>query len=251
MVFLFLISFCFPSVKCYAPVDLGFLIDASSTIGSTSFQTNIIGFLKQAGKQYFFSPTDGFQAGVVKFGIRTTVETYFDDCDNYDPCFLREVNQLRYSSAGYTRIDLAFKEANNNLFQTQRGYRGGTAAGFPAYALLISDGGQNPWEDTHGRGKKAAIANAKALKMRGVKVIAFGLYDTSDRYWGLHENLLKKLASPGLYYRVNGTTHLLNQLDKLFGAICKGRYCLELRHLVFFNRSHKSGVLFLSYILMK
>ena len=108
---------------CAVPVDLGFLIDASGSIGAVNFQ-KILQFVAKI-VDAFDIQENGTHVGVIYYSTTASVQFDFNKFKNDElnrENIVKEINKISVTE-GQTRIDLALKLAKERLFSAQGGMR--------------------------------------------------------------------------------------------------------------------------------
>ena len=119
------ILLCFHFTECETPVELGFLVDQSGSINVENFEkvkNFILGVI--AG---FNASREGTHIGIIKYSTDATTVLRFNEFDdpNFDYENLNQTlqNALDLPSGGKTRIDLALRKADRDLFSGPSRYR--------------------------------------------------------------------------------------------------------------------------------
>ena len=105
------------------PVDLGFLIDASGSIGPSNF-LKILSFVAKIIDAFEIGP-DKTHVGVISYSDNATIAFDFNEFKGNELTkknVIDKVNTIT-STEGKTRIDLALKLANSDLFSKKGGMR--------------------------------------------------------------------------------------------------------------------------------
>lgn len=154
--------------KCRYRADIGFIMDASNSIGQQDFQ-----------KQKDFVNA---MAAAFTFGSRQTaagVITYSDQASLVIPLgshfsskeFQNSVNSIPYT-LGRTRIDKALQKANTELFSVRGGAR---FHELPQIMVILTDGRQTPDPDAI-----PLYEAVRPLQQKGVVVLAVGVGSRID-----------------------------------------------------------------------
>ena len=102
------------------PVDLVFMVDASTSLFSSGFEKEQ-NFINQVVQKVGPVSAPGLRVGVVVYSEFASIRIYLDDYfDN--GAFRQAVNELIYDKRGMTRIDLGLRESIK-LFTVESGAR--------------------------------------------------------------------------------------------------------------------------------
>lgn len=196
---------------CAVPVDLGFVIDASGSIGAVNFQ-KILQFVAQI-VDAFDIRENGTRVGVIYYSDDAKVAFDFNkfkgDQLNKENV-VKEINKISVTE-GQTRIDLALRLAKKSLFSLE----GGMRPDKPKIALVMTDGRQTKGldapdaEDLH-------IAS-RPLKDLGVQVYSLGIgndYDIGE--------LLDIASDDASVFRSTDVDELVSIVASITEQTCKG-----------------------------
>ncbi|KAJ8308221.1 hypothetical protein KUTeg_013095, partial [Tegillarca granosa] len=149
--------------NCHAKkADIIFLLDSSSSEGSSNFQKQI-DFIKNFTDHFTIGP-DKVQIGLVTFSTAPTNQFWLNSYSN-KPDLQQALSSIKYSP-GVTYTDLALRFVTNNSFTSSHGGRGFDA---PKILIVMTDGlSTNPNE---------TIKAAYALHNQGIKTFSIGIGD--------------------------------------------------------------------------
>lgn len=165
----FQFSFPGPGV-CERNIDLAFILDTSGSIDKAELD-EAKKFVKDVAKTFKISPQKT-QVALMVYSDKPRVVSKFGEIKSHAE--LRgEVDALPHIK-GKTRIDLALKMADTELFTWNGGMR--LPASVAKVAIVITDGRQTPAPDEMRLDQAAA-----PLLVRGVKVLAIGIGDNVDK----------------------------------------------------------------------
>jgi hypothetical protein len=112
-------------LECNTPVELGFLVDRSGSISRQNFD-KVKAFVVNVIAGFDVS-REGTHIGLISYSSNATTVISFDQFDdpNFDYEKLNDTvrDGLDYPEGGETRIDLALKEADEELFSDITKYR--------------------------------------------------------------------------------------------------------------------------------
>lgn len=124
---------------CAVPVDLGFIIDASGSIGSVNFQ-KILQFVAKIVDAFDIRP-NGTRVGVIHYSDEAVLDFDFNkftgDQLNRENV-VNAINQISVTE-GQTRIDLALKKAKEDLFSEKGGMRADKPKVYTFFKVLKRD----------------------------------------------------------------------------------------------------------------
>ena len=106
------------------PVDLGFLIDASGSIGAKNFQ-KILQFVSKIVDAFAVGP-NGTHVGVIYYADDAIVHFDFNKFKGDELTgenVIKEIKKIKSTEFGRTRIDLALEQAHEHLFSKKGGMR--------------------------------------------------------------------------------------------------------------------------------
>lgn len=126
------------SKTCYNSVNLGFLIDGSSSVGDANFKL-VLSFLSSIARNFDISDI-GSRIGAVQFTYDQRLEFGFSDYTKKDEA-LRALQNIQYLSGGTATGD-AITYAMENLFQPR-------SMGMGKKFLIIVTDGQS-YDDVRG-----------------------------------------------------------------------------------------------------
>lgn len=126
------------SKTCYNSVNLGFLIDGSSSVGDANFKL-VLSFLSSIARNFDISDI-GSRIGAVQFTYDQRLEFGFSDYTKKDEA-LRALQNIQYLSGGTATGD-AITYAMENLFQPRSM---GTGKNF---LIIVTDG--QSYDDVRG-----------------------------------------------------------------------------------------------------
>lgn len=148
--------------KCRYRADLGFVMDASNSIGEVDFQKER-DFVHSLASAFTFGRNET-AAAVITYSDIATLNIPLGHHFSAER-FKQAVERIPYT-LGRTRIDKALKLASTDIFSD----RGGTRPGLPKLMVILTDGVQTPDPD--------AIPLSEAvipLQNKGVTIFAVGV----------------------------------------------------------------------------
>lgn len=154
--------------KCRYRADIGFIMDASNSIGRLDFQKQK-DFVNSIAAAFTFGPQQT-AAGVITYSDEASLVIPLGSHSSGET-FQDSANRIPYT-LGRTRIDKALQKANTDLFSIRGGARFGK---LPQIMVILTDGRQTPDPD--------AIPLYKAvrpLQQKGVAVLAVGVGSRVD-----------------------------------------------------------------------
>eukprot|EP00111_Clytia_hemisphaerica_P023393 TCONS_00068905-protein len=196
---------------CAVPVDLGFIIDASGSIGSVNFQ-KILQFVAKIVDAFDIRP-NGTHVGVIYYSDDAKLAFNFNkfegDALNRENV-VNEINKIVVTE-GQTRIDLALKKAKEELFTEA----GGMRPDKPKIVLVMTDGRQTKGEDAPDA-VDLHIAS-RPLKDLGVQIFSLGIgknYDIGE--------LLDIASDDASVFRSSDVDELVSIVASITEQTCKG-----------------------------
>ncbi|XP_047136671.1 collagen alpha-1(II) chain isoform X1 [Hydra vulgaris] len=196
---------------CTVPVDLGFLIDASGSIGAVNFQ-KILQFVAKIVDAFQISE-NGTHVGVIYYSDNATVAFDFNSLKgtalNKDNV-VKQINKIAVTD-GQTRIDMALQLAKSHLFNVKGGMREDKAK----IALVLTDGRQ-----TRGSSAPDAVdlhVASRPLKDIGVQIYSLGIgrdYDIGE--------LLDIASDDASVFRSSDVDELVSIVASITETTCKG-----------------------------
>lgn len=126
------------SKTCYNSVNLGFLIDGSSSVGDTNFKL-VLSLLSSISRNFEISDI-GSRIGAVQFTYDQRLEFGFSDHTNKNEA-LRALQNIQYLSGGTATGD-AITYSMENLFQPR------TMGTGKNYLIIVTDG--QSYDDVRG-----------------------------------------------------------------------------------------------------
>lgn len=196
---------------CTSPVDLGFLIDASGSIGPKNFQ-KILQFVSKIVDAFAVGP-EGTHVGVIYYADNASLHFDFNKFKGAELTgenVIKEIEKIQ-ATDGMTRIDLALELAHTSLFSAQ----GGVRMQKPKIALVMTDGRQTKGEDAPDA-KELHLAS-RSLKESGVQVYSLGIgqnYDIGE--------LLDIASDDASVFRSSDVDQLVSIVAKISEETCKG-----------------------------
>ncbi|XP_017331296.1 cochlin isoform X2 [Ictalurus punctatus] len=158
------------SKTCYNSVNLGFLIDGSSSVGDTNFKL-VLSLLSSIARNFDISDV-GSRIGAVQFTYDQRLEFGFSDYKKKDEA-LRALQNIPYLSGGTATGD-AITYAMENLFQP------GTMGSGKKFLIIVTDG--QSYDDVKGP--------AIAAQRQGITVFTVGVA------WAPMEDLKAMASEP-------------------------------------------------------
>lgn len=155
------------SVDCKSALDVGFLVDASGSIGLKTFSRNK-NFVKLMSKKIADSSPET-RLGLMAFSDISTLFVDFVDFEQMTIDDFQTIADELPFYRGRSRIDLALQASSKDLFPEKRN-------GVPQVMVLVSDGRQS--KDP---GYTPLIRAVKPLQDQGVKILAIGFGDRVNR----------------------------------------------------------------------
>jgi len=147
--------------KCNKVADVGFILDSSGSLaGSYKIEK---AFLKSVAAAFGISK-DGPRASVVTFSLKAELSIKFKDY--FDITSFNNAVDAIPLMGRLTRIDLALRVAQNDMFTTKNGARAKT----PKILILLTDGSQ-----TQSAGAVNPADISKKLRQNGIHVIVVGI----------------------------------------------------------------------------
>lgn len=152
---------------CHAKkADIIFLLDSSSSEGSTNFQKQI-DFIKNFTDQFTIGP-DKVQVGLVTFSTAPTNQFWLNSYSNNQD--LQQALESIPYSPGNTYTNLALNFVKNYSFNSAHGGRGFDA---PKILIVMTDGqSTDPYE---------TVKAANAIHNQGVKTFSIGIGNGVDQ----------------------------------------------------------------------
>lgn len=188
------------------PVDIGFLIDESGSVGETNFNTSLD--LVRKFVNDFDIGNNTVKISVFAFREFIGNGFYFNCCN--DKASIRyEINNINFTSGGQD-FEMALIFARNTMFQKLNGARD-----FSHKILIFCTDGQSSIQDS-----------ASLLHQLGVIVYAVGVGSGVDR------NQLNQIATNESYvFIVPSYSDLVGQgYNDIHSQICIGKYLKTLRN---------------------
>jgi len=200
-----------PKSVCTSPVDLGFLIDASGSIGPKDFLT-ILDFVAMIVDAFAIGPS-GTHVGVIYYSDTAITKFDFNKFKGQELTKENVIKEIRKIDAteGQTRIDLALELAYKELFSV----KGGVRPDKPKIALVMTDGRQTKGEDAPDA--KPLHLASRALKESGVQVYSLGIgknYDIGE--------LLDIASDDASVFRSSDVDELVSIVASISEQTCKG-----------------------------
>ena len=156
--------------RCVNNLDVAVLLDSSGTMKSAYKHAKE--FIKTFA-DYYHLGINSTHIGVITFSEKAYLNVPFNTHQKHAP-FNEDVNSIPF--LGYrTRLDLAFKMADERLYSPQYGARKDAEK----IVLLMTDGRQNDG-DISAEGLARAAQASQGLLQKKVKIVAIGLYGTSE-----------------------------------------------------------------------
>ena len=168
----FLIKFSLNLAKerCPHKLDVAVLLDSSGTMRTA--YSHAKEFIKTFA-DYYHLGVNSTHIGVITFSERAYLHVPFNAHQEHT-AFNNDVDSIPF--LGYrTRLDLAFKMADERLYSPKYGAREDTEK----IVLLMTDGRHNDGDISAEKLARAAQASQGLLR-KNVKILAIGLYGTSD-----------------------------------------------------------------------
>lgn len=182
------------------PVDIGFLIDESGSVGATNFKINL---------DLVTKIVDDFDIGNSSVKISTFAfheligDGFYFSCCNNKASIKSNINSISFKSGGED-YEMALAFARNSMFQTNNGSRD-----FSLKILMFFTDGQSPIQD-----------GGTLLHNNGVIVYAVGFGN------GVNRNQLNKIATNDSYvFMMSSYSDLVGHgYNNIKSQICIGKY---------------------------
>lgn len=105
--------------RCFGyAADIAFIMDSSKSVNKEAFNKQkefITGLI-----QYFQISLDEVQAGIIKYGRKAWIEINFGDFPTEED-LIRNIDAIQHDEASESRLDLALRLAQSELFPKSRG----------------------------------------------------------------------------------------------------------------------------------
>ncbi|XP_048579839.1 uncharacterized protein LOC5504566 isoform X2 [Nematostella vectensis] len=189
--------------RCFSESDLGFIMDASGSIGPYDFQKER-DFVKSMSSKFTVLPGKTHVA-VMSYSDYATINMRFGEYPYMDQV-RRAIDRIPYT-LGRTRIDRALKLAAEDMFTEGRGARNG----IPKIAIILTDGKQTPDPDA----ENLRTASDR-LRSKGVRVLAVGVGHYVDP-----KELRLMVDAPGDVYTVNSFDELVRKANSIAILSCE------------------------------
>jgi len=154
--------------ECRYRADIGFIMDASNSIGLIDYQKQKK-FVNAMAAAFTFGPQQT-AAGVITYSDEASLVIPLGSHNSRER-FQNSVNNIPYT-LGRTRIDKALHKANTELFSTQGGAR---FHQLPQIMVILTDGRQTPDPDAIPLNEAV-----RPLHKKGVVVLAVGVGSKID-----------------------------------------------------------------------
>ena len=143
------------------PVDIGFLLDGSGSVGNQGFR-RVLNFVNQIVSAFNISGKTA-QVGVTEFSNSPVIQVELDDFRD-SKLLQDEINKI-VDSGGRTRTDSALRLMSQEFFTYEKGSR----AGVPKVLVIVTDGKSS--------GEEPLSEAVKGLRRKGVMVYSVGIGD--------------------------------------------------------------------------
>ena len=189
---------------CDKAIDIAFILDSSGSIMKDEF-SEARNFVKAIMETLTVS-RESSHVGVMIYSNEARIMARFNEIQSNKE-LEDELDNLPHLR-GKTRIDLALRLANAQLFTGSGGMRRSTSVA--KVAMVITDGRQSPAADAIRLDEAVA-----PLLVKGVKVLAIGVGDKIDR-----EELEMMVGSQELAFWAVSYRALRVQLAKIAAQVC-------------------------------
>lgn len=158
------------SIPCKKYADIAFLLDQSSSIGSSSNFRLETQFVKDVINKYSGGKLSGIRVGVIRYGETAELMIKLNEFSDFNSLKEAIDQRVTFKGASRTRIDLALEMANKQLFQVKNGDRPDASN----ILILVTDGQQNSgnWERDN---KELVPRFAKPIWDRNITIAAIGV----------------------------------------------------------------------------
>ena len=143
------------------PVDIGFLIDGSGSVGEQGFN-RVLNFINQVVSAFNIS-RDAAQVGVTEFSNKPVIQIELDDFQ--DSKLLQDQISKITDSGGRTRTDSALRVMSQEFYTYDKGSR----PGVPKVLVVVTDGKSS--------GREPLSEAVKGLRKKGVLIYSVGIGD--------------------------------------------------------------------------
>lgn len=201
-------------IACTKFADIGFLLDTSSSIGSSKkfrFQTR---FVKAVVDNFAKYSTKGGQvrAAVIVYGSKAQLKIKLNDFSDMESFKAALDKRVRFSGEPLTRIDLGLDLANSELFREENGDRPNVSN----YLVMVTDGIQNSgvWAIDN----NLVPNNVAPLWRRNITIFAVGVSRANRKQ-------LRRIAGKrGTSIYKTRLRYLKDAVDEIVPKACKGIY---------------------------
>lgn len=145
----------------HSPVDIGFLLDGSGSVGKDGFR-HILNFVNLVVTAFRLSH-NATQIGITEFSNRPVIQIQLNEYQNLS-LLQDEISKIT-DSGGRTRTDVALRSMSREFFTYDKGSR----PGVPKVVVLVTDGrstGSEPLSDA-----------VKGLRQMGAIIYSVGIGD--------------------------------------------------------------------------
>ena len=157
-----------PVKICNAEVDIGFIVDVSTSLLDLSSYKQ---YIKNIAQGFGISKA-GTRAGIVSYAAKATLDIKLSDHTSADS-FIKAVNKINLkSSSGSTNIDEAFNLAYTKLFSKKNGARNHV----PQLIVMLTSGKYD-----QNRNNLSTSKNVSAIHEAGIKVIVLATGSAVNR----------------------------------------------------------------------
>lgn len=210
-------------------IDLGLIVDVTHSIKKENIVTVKAGLAKLV--QRFGVSEDGTHVSLETFDNKSTIHNYFKDTDHHnEEAVLHLIEHSIDKLSKPTRLDLALKKADEEMFTKATGDR----VGVESVMVLFTDGRSHP-SQTETDAYRTSVEN---MKQRGVRVFVFGIGPDSRKK--KHQEVLRLIAGDAVFFAqdYSNIDEAINKLTDLM-CPCQNSTGMDLALLVDRTRSLK------------
>ncbi|PFX22694.1 collagen alpha-3(VI) chain-like [Stylophora pistillata] len=208
-------------------IDLGLIVDVTQSIKKENIVTVKAGLAKLV--QQFGVSEDGTHVSLETFDNKSTIHNYFKDTDHHnEEAVLNLIEHSIDKLSKPTRLDLALKKADEEMFTKATGDR----AGVESVMVLFTDGRSHP-SQTETDAYRISVEN---MRQRGVRVFVFGIGPDSRKE--KHQEVLRLIAGDAVFFDqdYSNIDEAINNLTDLM-CPCQNSTGMDLALLVERTRS--------------
>ncbi|XP_046856051.1 vitrin-like [Xenia sp. Carnegie-2017] len=185
------------SIICQDSIDLGFVLDGSSSIGPDKFR-QILTFVKRLLDNFKILPQNT-RVSVIKYSSKSTLEIKFLQMFAFKQELHWAIDSIDYCGGG-TRTGAALRKARTEMFQKRNGARSPQDA--KKVLIVLTDG----------RSLDSIRQPAKRLKKQGVVIYTIGVGSAIFKY---ELNTMASLPKKDHVFLMNDFKELTSLAEKM------------------------------------